>query len=145
MLAQAGNPGARHSMENAVQEAKIINTRDMIRSFVKVADVAKAHIVPLPVGNVALSPSELDAFRADYVEEKSFRGEYVSALIYMIAVNTRVREEQKNAGCNAGGKCRTKKMFSDHGKLSGYCAPPITKRSWLSWRAGRTKSSSSAG
>ena len=96
VLAQAGNPGARHSMENALQEAKIINTRDMIRSFVKVADVAKAHIVPLPVGNVALSPSELDAFRADYVEEKSFRGEYVSALMYMIAVNTRVREEQKN-------------------------------------------------
>ena len=96
VLAQAGNPGARHSMENAVHEARIINARDMIRSFVKVADVAKAHIVPLPVGNVVLSPSELDAFRADYVEEKSFRGEYVSALMYMTAVNTRVREEQKS-------------------------------------------------
>src|SRR5690349_6059193 len=96
VLAQAGNAGPRYTMENAVQEAKIINTRDMIRSFVKVADVAKASIVPLPVGNVVLSPTELDAFRADYVEEKSFRGEYVSALMYMIAVNTRVREEQKN-------------------------------------------------
>ena len=96
VLAQAGNAGPRYAVQNAMQEAKIINTRDMIRSFVKVADVAKASIVPLPVGNVVLSAAELDAFRADYGEEKSFRGEYVSALMYLIAVNTRVREEQKN-------------------------------------------------
>ena len=47
-------------------------------------------------GNVVLSPFELDAFRADYVEEKSFRGEYVSSLMYLIAVTVRVREEQRH-------------------------------------------------
>ena len=64
-----------------------------IRSFVRAADPTAAQVVPLPNGNITLTTSEVEAFRADYGNEKSFRADFVAALMQMAAVDARLLAE----------------------------------------------------
>jgi hypothetical protein len=76
-----------------MEESKIMSVRDAIRQFVRAADPKQAGVVPLPTRRVVLAPPEVEAFRADYHEEQSFRGRSVSALMRVIAIHTRVSDE----------------------------------------------------
>ncbi len=64
-----------------------------IRRFVRSADAGASHVVPLPNGNVTLTTSEVEAFRADYGSEKSFRADFAAALTQLAAVDARLAEE----------------------------------------------------
>lgn len=81
----------RSSSSVADVEAQELQTVQMtIRSFVRAADEPSARIVPLTFGNITLTEAEVEAFRADYGEEKSFRCDYASSLVQLAALDARL-------------------------------------------------------
>ncbi|MGH9513435.1 MAG: hypothetical protein ACRD2U_14995 [Terriglobales bacterium] len=85
----------------AAEEAKILQVEESIRVFVRVADPKFRQIVPMRFFNLALSPSEADAYCADYLEEKSLRAAMARAQLRLAAVTARITtelEEMKRAG-----------------------------------------------
>src|SRR5262249_16133442 len=60
------------AVQNAVQEGKIHSARQQIKEMVRAADPRVAHVVPVKKVKMTLSPSEVEAFRADFEGEKSF-------------------------------------------------------------------------
>ncbi|HEY3929321.1 MAG TPA: hypothetical protein VGL89_13185 [Candidatus Koribacter sp.] len=64
-----------------------------MRSFVRAADAHSANVVPLPNASVKLTHAEVDAFRADYGNEKSFRADFVAALMHMAGLDARIQSE----------------------------------------------------
>lgn len=84
---------AGRGLGTTLEDTKIRGMMDVIRNFVRAADPAAAGIVPLRQGNVTLSATEVEAFRADYYEEKSFRGEYASMVMELTAIHARLAAE----------------------------------------------------
>ncbi len=68
-------------------------TIDTVHAFVKAAEPSRAHIVPLSHGNILLSKAEVEAFRADYLNESSFRCDYAYCLMATAAMAARVDAE----------------------------------------------------
>ena len=79
-----------------IEEAKVASMAETICNFVKGTDNKGSIAVPLPHGSVLLSPPEVDACRADYRHEKSFRADYANAVISMVAVYARMAAELKD-------------------------------------------------
>ncbi len=76
-----------------VQAQALESTQATIRSFVRSADEHSSQVVPLPHGNITLTTAEVEAFRADYGDEKSFRADYVARLMQMTALDARLMSE----------------------------------------------------
>jgi hypothetical protein len=76
-----------------MEEGKLVSVAEIIRNFVRAADPASAHTVPLKHGNVILAPHEVEAFRVDYYQEKSFRGDYAHLLMKVVACGARIDAE----------------------------------------------------
>jgi hypothetical protein len=87
---------AAGSINPAVERGKLRSAEDSIRNFVLAADAKAANIVPLKTGNLALSNPEVEAFRADYGSEKSFRADFAAALRSIAAMQTRFMEEMRD-------------------------------------------------
>ena len=47
-------------------------------------------------GNVVLSPTELEAFKTDYGNERSFRADYANATCMVLALLTRMAQESED-------------------------------------------------
>lgn len=77
---------------NEVEEGKVRNQLDVLRSFVRVADKS-CFAVPLTKGTLAITAAEAEALRADYTGEKSFRADFASTMCYMSAVMARLLVE----------------------------------------------------
>jgi hypothetical protein len=77
---------------SAIEDARTQNTLESIRSFVRAAQ-ANWNIVPIRNGNVALTPAEVEAFRADTHGEKSFRGDYAAHMMQAVALLVRMTTE----------------------------------------------------
>lgn len=73
-------------INTAVELGKLHAMEESIRNFVLAADPKAANVVPLRDGNLSLSAAEVDAFRASYGEEKSFRADYAAALRQTVAI-----------------------------------------------------------
>ncbi len=76
-----------------VELGKLHSMEDSIRNFVLAADPRQANIVPLKNGNLSLSHAEVEAFRAQYGAEKSFRAEYAASLRVVCALQSRFMAE----------------------------------------------------
>lgn len=61
-----------------------------IRSFVRTADPQAGRIVPLPSGNIELTKAEMEAFQADYGDERSFRADCAASLVSMASLDARL-------------------------------------------------------
>jgi len=81
-----------------VEEGKLRTMEDSIRNFVLAADPTSANIVPLRGGNLGLSGAEVDAFRAQYGGEKSFRADYAGALRRAVCLQARMMAEVQEFG-----------------------------------------------
>lgn len=83
--AAAPEPLATQSqaVQNAVYEGKLSSIRDLIKNHVRSADPRFAHVVPVRGTKIVLSPAEVEAFRADYGGEKSFRADYVNVMVML--------------------------------------------------------------
>ena len=75
------------------EETHLKAMADTIRNFVRAADPKSAHIVPVRFGNLMLTPAELEAFRANYAGEKSFRADFVNVLVSIVSLIGRMGVE----------------------------------------------------
>jgi hypothetical protein len=85
----------------ATEESKLRRVEESIRIFVRVADPKFRQVVPMRYFNLTLTPAEVDAYCADYLEEKSLRAEISRAILRAVAVVARVStelEELKRCG-----------------------------------------------
>ncbi len=85
----------RGAMFAAAEENKLRGMEGSIRNFARAAEPKSAHIVPLRGSNLNLSAAEVECFRADYGEERSFRADYARLLRHMVAVQGRVLAEME--------------------------------------------------
>jgi hypothetical protein len=90
-LAEA--PGKSTPAAHTIEEARARGMIESIRNFVRAADPASAHIIPLRGGTITLTPPETEAFKTDYSGEKSFRSDYSAILTYLVALHARMQSE----------------------------------------------------
>jgi hypothetical protein len=77
----------------STEETKVRQVEESIRVFVRVADPKFRQVVPMRFFNLTLSPGEADACSADYLEEKSQRGNVARVLLRIVAVVARISTE----------------------------------------------------
>jgi hypothetical protein len=77
----------------SVEEAKLRRVEESIRVFVRVADPRFRQIVPMRYFNLMLSPPEIDAYTADYLEEVSPRADVARMLLRIVALTARMTTE----------------------------------------------------
>lgn len=79
------------AVHNAVQEGKIHSARESIKDHVRSApDPKAAYFVTVKKTRITLTPAELEAFRADYQGEKSFRADYANVMMNVVAYLSRM-------------------------------------------------------
>lgn len=86
-------PAAITPQALSVEESKLRRVEESIRVFVRVADPKFRQIVPMRYFNLMLSPLEVDAYSADYLEENSPRAEIARMLLRVVAVSARTTTE----------------------------------------------------
>ena len=84
-----------HALDShpASEDDKIKSVEGFIRAFVRAANPKLRDMVPMRFFNLPLTKSEVDAYLADYAEEDSFRGDYVRALMRIVALIARMSTE----------------------------------------------------
>jgi hypothetical protein len=102
--AASAAPAAPSAMVNDLEEGKIRNIIESIRNFTRAADSKGGVIVPLPHGNCALTGAEAEAYRADYVQEKSFRADYARSLQRTVCLHTRMVAELREYQAKRGSE-----------------------------------------
>jgi hypothetical protein len=78
------------AVQNAVQEGKIHSARQAIKEHVRSSDPKVAHIFPVKGSKIVLSAVEVEAFRADYQTEKSFRSDFAAIMMTIVAYLSRM-------------------------------------------------------
>jgi len=86
-------PAAVTPQALSVEEAKLRRVEESIRIFVRVADPKFRQIVPMRYFNLMLSPAEIDAYTADYLEQASPRADAARMVLRMVAVTARITTE----------------------------------------------------
>jgi hypothetical protein len=84
---------AEASPSVSLEEAKLKEMAETVRTFVRAAGSKSVQVVPVRFGNLPLTPPEADAFRADYTQEKSFRADYVNVLVSIVSLIGRMGVE----------------------------------------------------
>jgi len=92
-LQSLAEPAGRTAIQQQVEENKVRGTVESIRNFVRSADANSANVVPIRSSQLVLTPTEVEAFRSDFVGEKSFRADYAAMLTYLVAVYARIQSE----------------------------------------------------
>jgi hypothetical protein len=77
----------------SLEEAKLGRVEESIRIFVRVADPKFRQVVPMRFFNLNLTPTEVEAYCADYLEEKSLRADVGNTLLRSVAVIARIQTE----------------------------------------------------
>lgn len=78
------------AVQNAVQEGKIHSARQAIKEYVRNSDPKMAHIFPVKGSKIILSGVEVEAFRAEYQTEKSFRSDFAGIMMTIVAYLSRM-------------------------------------------------------
>jgi hypothetical protein len=86
-------PAAITPQALSVEEAKLRRVEESIRVFVRVADPNFRQIVPMRYFNLMLSPAEVEAYTADYLEQTGTRADAARMLLRVVAVTARMTTE----------------------------------------------------
>ncbi|MGZ4827847.1 MAG: hypothetical protein ACXVY9_10815 [Terriglobales bacterium] len=86
----------------AIELGKLRVIEDSIRNFILAADPNAANVVPLHNGNLSLTNAEVEAYRANYGAEKSFRSDYTAAVRQAIAIYARIQVELQEYNSKLG-------------------------------------------
>jgi hypothetical protein len=86
-------PVAITPQAQSLEEAKLRRVEESIRVFVRVADPKFRQIVPMRYFNLMLSPAEVEAYTADYLEQASPRADSARMLLRLVAVTARLTTE----------------------------------------------------
>jgi len=91
------------AVHNSVQEGKIHSARQQIKEHVRNAkDPQPANVVPVKKTKLVLSPGEVEAFRAEFEGEKSFRANYANITMTIVAYLSRMIVEADEYNQKAG-------------------------------------------
>jgi hypothetical protein len=97
VAAASAAAAAAPALLNDMEEGKIRGISESIRNFTRAADSKGGPlVVPLPHGNCALTAAEAEAFRADYLQEKSFRADYARSMQRSVCLSTRMIAEMRD-------------------------------------------------
>jgi hypothetical protein len=88
-------PAAITPQALSVEEAKLRRVEESIRVFVRVADPKYRQIVPMRYFNLMLSPAEIEACTADYLEQSGPRADAARMLLRIVAVTARMSTEME--------------------------------------------------
>jgi hypothetical protein len=77
----------------SLEESKLRRVEESIRIFVRVADPKFRQVVPMRFFNLNLTAAEVEAYCADYLEEKNLRAEVGRTLLRSVAVIARMQTE----------------------------------------------------
>ena len=88
-------PAAITPQAVSMEEAKVQRVEESIRVFVRVADPKYRQIVPMRYFNLMLSPAEIDACTADFLEQNSPRADVARALLRLVAMSARMTTEME--------------------------------------------------
>jgi hypothetical protein len=88
-------PAAITPQALSVEEAKLRRVEESIRVFVRVADPKFRQIVPMRYFNLMLSPAEVEAYTADYLEQTGPRADAARMLLRVAAVTARITTEME--------------------------------------------------
>jgi hypothetical protein len=86
-------PAAMTPQGLSVEEAKLRRVEESIRVFVRVADPKFRQVVPMRYFNLMLSPAEVDAYTADYLEEVGPRADVARMLLRIVSLTARMTTE----------------------------------------------------
>ena len=86
-------PAAITPQALSIEEAKLRRVEESIRVFVRVADPKFRQIVPMRYFNLMLSPAEIEAYTADYLEQSGPRADAARMLLRIVAVTARITTE----------------------------------------------------
>jgi hypothetical protein len=78
------------AVNNAVQEGKLFSAKESIKEHVRSSEPTLAPIVQIKNTRITLSAAEVEAFRADYQGEKSFRADYANIMMSIVAYLSRM-------------------------------------------------------
>ncbi len=91
------------AVHNSVQEGKIYSARQQIKEHVRNAkEPQPANVVQVKKTKLTLSPGEVEAFRADFEGEKSFRANYANVTMTVVAYLSRMIVEADEYNQKAG-------------------------------------------
>ncbi len=88
-------PAAITPQALSVEEAKLRRVEESIRVVVRVADPKFRQIVPMRYFNLMLSPAEIEAYTADYLEQTGPRADAARMLLRIVAVTARLTTEME--------------------------------------------------
>jgi hypothetical protein len=86
-------PAAISTQALSIEEAKLRRVEESIRIFLRVADPKFRQIVPMRYFNLMLSPAEIEAYMADYLEEVSPRADVARMLLRIVSLTARMMTE----------------------------------------------------
>ena len=113
------------AVQNAVQEGKIHSARQSIKEHVRSSDPKFAAIFPVKGSKLTLSPAEVEAFKADYQGEKSFRADYANVLMTIVAYLSRMVVEVDDYNQKAGSAY----LWKPHADALGYLVSTLERLS----------------
>jgi hypothetical protein len=113
------------AVQNAVQEGKIHSARQQIKEHIRSADPKLAHIVPVKNSKITVSPAEVEAFKADYQGEKSFRADYAAIMMTIVAYLSRmvIEVDEYNQKANSAY------LWKPHADALGYLVSTLERLS----------------
>ncbi len=79
----------------SLEEAKLRRVEESVRVFVRVADPKFRQIVPMRYFNLMLTPAEVEAYTADYLEQPGTKADAARLLLRLVAVNARITTEME--------------------------------------------------
>lgn len=87
------SPSDAKGVDKSNEDGKVRSTINSIQNFIAAAQATSGCAFPMRNGSLMLTSAEVDAFRAEYREEKSFRGEYAAATVESVALCARMLAE----------------------------------------------------
>ena len=113
------------AVQNAVQEGKIHSARQAIKEHVRRSDSKVAHIFPVKNSKIVLSPAEVEAFKAEYESEKSFRSDYANIMMTIVAYLARMVIEVDEYNSKASSAY----LWKPHADALGYLVSTLERLS----------------
>jgi len=113
------------AVQNAVQEGKIHSARQAIKEHVRRSDSKVAHVFPVKNSKIVLSPAEVEAFKAEYESEKSFRSDYASIMMTIVAYLARMVIEVDEYN----NKASSAYLWKPHADALGYLVSTLERLS----------------
>ena len=113
------------AVQNALQEGKIDSALQAIKEHVRTADPKFAGVFAVKASKITLSPVEVEAFKADYQSEKSFRADYSKVLMTIVAYLSRMVVEVDEYN----HKAKSAYLWKPHADALGYLVSTLERLS----------------